>query len=327
MSNAEGKRKTRSQADTAHAGANTEESQEWLKKLGAVAADQCYEDPPDMARIEETLSASEEAATRPAKTESLENHFNRRCCHHLTREMHLESIKSNKDTMCPVKVTLEQGKIAFASTLTEKEKKMEVWTDYLPCHLCPKHYQRGQELLKDYRLFKDQIEFLQEFDSWQERPVSNPDCSHRINHDRKRSAKRLEKQKLMCTRLRFWENPAKPGKPELTLMAKLSISSHLATDNNREFVEKNLPRILLKKPLDVLGEYVSNLKREIEHLSEFIKTRKQQRTPTGQDITVYRAELTHQLDFVMKSVNALPSAWLPDTFKDEAQISAETRKT
>jgi len=101
---------------------------------------------------------------------------------------------------------------------------------------------------------------------------------------------------------------AKPGKPELTLMAKLSISGHLASDNDREFVEKNLPRILLKDPLAVVGEYVKNLKKEIEHLSEFIKTRKQQRTPTGEDITVYRVKLTHQLDFVIKSLGALPAA-------------------
>jgi len=284
------------------------QEEDWAKKLGAVPPDQCYEDSPEIARIEEVLSTSDNTAAHPAKDETLENQFRRRACHHVTREAHLESIKSNKDTMCPVKVTLEEAKAAFGSTITETEKKMEVWTDYLPCHVCPKHYERGQELLKEYRLRKSQIEFLKEFDLWEERPISNPRYSDKRNDKRKESAKRLEKQKLIRIRLRFWGNPAKPGKPELTLMAKLSISGHLASDNDREFVEKNLPRILLKDPLAVVGEYVKNLKKEIEHLSEFIKTRKQQRTPTGEDITVYRVKLTHQLDFVIKSLGALPAA-------------------
>ncbi len=248
MSDEKEERKAESQKDTTQAGTNTEGSQDWLEKLGAVPPDQCYEDSPEIARIEEVLSTSDSTAAHPAKDETLENQFRRRACHHITREAHLESIKSNKDTMCPVKVTLEEAKEAFESTLTSTEKKMEVWTDYLPCHVCPKHYERGQELLKEYRLRKSQIEFLKEFDLWEESPISNPRYSDKRNDKRKESAKRLEKQKLIRIRLRFWGNPAKPGKPELTLMAKLSISGHLRATTTASSLKRISQEFCLKTP-------------------------------------------------------------------------------
>jgi len=212
----------------------------------------------------------------------------------------VEGLNSGADVFCPVRVALEEAKTAFKDILTEGEKEMEVRPEYLPCHLCPKYYQIGKQLSKGYRLRKDQIEFLQEFDPWEERPVSNPRYLDKVNYSRKRSAERLEAQKLIRTVGRFVRNPANPQKPEPTVIANLSVMGCIASGRNEGFIEKDLLKVLLQKPMRVVAEYVERLEAEIEHLKEFIKTRKQQRTPTGWDITLGIVELKHQYNFIMK---------------------------
>lgn len=280
----------------------THESQEedWLKKLGAVPADTYYEDSPEIGRIEEAVSASEGPAAHPEKEESPESRISKRVCIHFTREMALDGLNSGADVFCPVRVALEEAKTAFKDTLTEGEKEMEVRPEYLPCHLCPKYEKLGQEHLKKYRLRRDQIEFLKEFDPWEERPISNPRYLDKVNYSRKRSAERLEGQKLIRTVGRFLRNPTNPQKPEPTLIANLSVLGYIASGKDEGSIEKDLPKVLLQKPMRVVATYVENLSTEMEHLGEFIKTRKQQRTSMGWDITLGIVELKHQYDFIMK---------------------------
>lgn len=279
---------------------NQNQDEDWAKKLNAVPADQYYEDPPEIATMEDAVSASEEPAANPEKQESPESRISKRVCIHFTRKMVLEGLNSGADIFCPVRVALEEAKTAFKDTLTEGEKEMQVRPEYLPCHLCPKYEKLGQERVKKYRLRRDQIEFLKEFDLWEERPVSNPRYSDKVNYSRKRSAERLEAQKLIRTVGRFLRNPANPQKPEPTVIANLSVMGCIASGRNEGFIEKDLLKVLLQKPMRVVAEYVERLEAEIEHLKEFIKTRKQQRTRMGWDITLGIVDLEHQCNLFMK---------------------------
>lgn len=322
MSNLEEGKKTETQEDTEQASADTEESQEWLKKLGAVPASQCYEDSPELQRMEEALSTKEEKPKEEKEDDII--YFRKYWgCHHLTTKKIAEVAESNTDPAavlkilsCPVKVAIERTKRAFHDTLTKEQKEMVAWYEHLPCHICIKYYERGLELLKQHRPRKDQIEFLREFDLREERPVSNPNYSHVTNHNRKRTARSLEKRKLIRILPRLRGSPANPEKPEPTWVARLSLVGHLACDKNRERIEKNLSRILLKKPLAVLAQYIQRLEKEREQVSEFIKTRKRQRTDMGQWITKYRATLDHKHKFMMKSLGILPEEWSAETDKE-----------
>ncbi len=300
MSNPEEEKKTETEEDTAYASANTEESQEWLKILGAVPADRCYEDSPEIASIEAALSTDGHTTVETTKEAGLEDNLKQWACIYLTREMLLESTDYMADIFCPAKVVLEGAKIAFQDTLTENQKKMRVWANYLPCHLCPKYYKLGRERLKKYRLRTDQIGFLEEFDLYEERPISNPKYLEGTNSNRRKSAKSLEKQKFIRTAYRYLQNPANPGKAEPTLIANLSPAGYVASGKDPGFVEKNLPKVQLQKPMHVVAVYVEKLRAEIEHLREFVKTKKQQRTPLGQYITLGIIELERQHDFILK---------------------------
>ncbi len=74
------------------------QEEDWAKKLGAVPPDQCYEDSPEIARIEEVLSTSDNTAAHPAKDETLENQFRRRACHHVTREKRAQKGSKSKSS-------------------------------------------------------------------------------------------------------------------------------------------------------------------------------------------------------------------------------------
>lgn len=288
------------------------QEEDWAKTLGAVPADQYYEDSPEIARIEEMLSTSGETAAEPAKKGGPEDLRTEWTCNYLNAKMLVENIKSNKAILCPAKATLERAKIAFESTLTDEQKKMEVLANYLPCHICPKYYQVGKELPKGYKLRDEQMEFLQEFDLWEERPVSKQEYLHDTNSNRKRTARTLQTQKLIRTAARLLKNPTNPQKPEPTLIANLSVLGYIASGKDPGFIENNLSRVLLQKPIHVVALYVEKLRTEIEHLREFVKTRKQQRTPMGQLITVGIIELERQHDFILK-YDALDAQLTPTT--------------
>jgi len=295
----------------------THESQEegWAEKLGAVPADKYCEDSPEIARMEEAISAVGNTAVRPAKAESLEDLINKVRCIHLTQEVILESINNGKLNAlhCPVKIALEGAKNASESSLTETtetERKMEVIPSYLPCHLCPKYYQIGKELLKEYKLRRDQIDFLKEFDLLEERPISDPRYSKSNKRNRKRAAKSLEKVKLIRMAEKLLGNPKNPEKPEETLIANLSLLGYIASSKDPKATEEKILAIPIPTE-DLLDFYIRRVKTRIERLKEFIKTRKQQRTNMGGRITSGVIELEHQFKLLAKHYTSKKGSDLP----------------
>ncbi len=287
------------------------QEEDWAKKLGADPADKYYEDSPEIARIEEALPAVGNTAVRPAKAESLEGLINKVRCIHLTQEMILESINGKPDSLCcPVKVALDGAKSAFESSLTETEEKMEVILSYLPCHLCLKHYQIGKELSKRYKLRRDQIEFLKEFDLLEERPVSSPKYLDKTNWSRGKTARRLERRKLLRTAERLLGNPKNPEKPEETLIANLSLLGYIASSKDPKATEERILAILIPTE-DLLDFYIRRLKTRIERLKEFTKTRKPQRTNMGGRITSGVIELEHQFKLLAKHYTPKKGSDLP----------------
>jgi len=287
------------------------QEEDWAKKLGADPAEKYYEDSPEIARIEEALSAVGNTAVRPAKAESLEGLINKVRCIHLTQEMILESINGKPDSLCcPVKVALERAKSAFESSLTETEEKMKVILSYLPCHLCPKHYQIGKELSKRYKLRRDQIDFLKEFDLLEERPISDPRYSKSNKRNRKRAAKSLEKVKLIRMAEKLLGNPKNPEKPEETLIANLSLLGYIASSKDPKATEEKILAIPIPTE-DLLDFYIRRVKTRIERLKEFIKTRKQQRTNMGGRITSGVIELEHQYKLLAKYYTPKKGSDLP----------------
>ncbi|MFQ5929846.1 MAG: hypothetical protein ACE5MK_09100 [Acidobacteriota bacterium] len=298
----EDKEKKNTEKDVRAAPTSTEESEEWLKKLGAVPADRHFEESPEIARIQATLSSAEQ--NKPTDTTTEQKDFAETMaewlCHHLTPTMLREQSDKRLDIICPAKEYLARAKIWFKETLTQAQTKMAVRPQYLPCHLCPKYYKAGQERPKTFRLRNDQVQFLREFDLWEVRPVSQSAYVKKTNFSRKRTAQTLEKLKLIQIAYRFFPNPNNPKKPEPTLTATLSVLGLIASGKAPESIKENPSKALLNKPNEVTAVYVETLRVEIERLKPFIQTKQDQRTPAGQIITLENIDLQRQFDFFMQ---------------------------
>lgn len=294
------KEKKNTEKDVRAASTSTEESDEWIKKLGAVAADRHFEESPEIARIEATLSSVEQNKPTATEQKDFAKTMAEWLCHHLTPTMLREESGERLDIICPAKEFLARAKIWFKETLTQAQTKMAVRPQYLPCHLCPKYYKAGQERPKTFRLRNDQVQFLREFDLWEVRPVSQSAYVKKTNFSRKRTAQTLEKHKLIQIGYRFFPNPNNPKKPEPTLTATLSVLGWIASGKAPQSIKENPSIALLNKPNEVTAVYVENLRVEMERLKQFIPTKQDQRTSAGQIITFENIDLQRQFDFFMQ---------------------------
>jgi hypothetical protein len=271
----------------------------WIKKLGAIPADQSYKESPDATQIETALSTLEEQEAPIDLVKEM-------VCIYLTKKMFREYMDAEnvEATLCPAKRTLVQAKAAFKDTIGDP-KKTEVWTNYLPCHICPKHFQAATGIPNKRKLQREQIEFLREFDLLNEKPITRPEYTKTINHDRKRAADRLEKRKLIRTVRRLLPNPIRQSQPEPTWIANLTVAGFIAStaeETAKEFVKDNASKALLEKPADVVVVYLLKLREEMERLKQFIQTKKEQRDPERHYVTLTILELQRQHDLIMKYI-------------------------
>lgn len=277
---------------------------DWRKKLGAIPADQSYEESPDATQIETALLAQQDATGGPAQDEeeTPKDLVKEMVCIHLTEKMFREYMDAEnvEATLCPVKRTLIQAKTAFKNT-TGDLKKIEVWTSCLPCHICPKHFQAATRIPNKRKLQREQIEFLREFDLLNEKSITRPEYTKTTNHDRKRAADRLEKRKLLRNVRRLLPNPIRKSQPEPTWIANLTVAGFIAStaeETAKEFVKNNLSKALLEKPTDVVIAYLLKLREEMERLKQFTQTKKEQRDPERHYITLTILELQRAHDLV-----------------------------
>lgn len=279
-----------------------------MKKLGAIPADQSYEESPEATQIEAALSSRENTTGGPAndQEDTPGDLVKEMVCIHLTEEIFREYMDAEnvEATLCPVKRTLIKAKAAFKDTIGDP-KKIEVWTSCLPCQICPKHFELATQIPQKRRLQREQIEFLREFDLLTEKPITRPEYSKNINHDRNRGADRLEKRKLIRTVRRLLPNPIRQSQPETTRVANLTVAGLIAStteESAKKFVKNNISKALLGNDTAVIEAYFLKLREEAERLRVFIKTKKEQRDPERRYITVLILELQHQHDLIVKYI-------------------------
>jgi hypothetical protein len=279
---------------------------DWIKKLGAIPADQSYEESPDATQIDAALSAQLQTTVGTAQDEedTPKDLVKEMVCIYLTEKMFREYMDAEnvEATLCPVKRTLIQAKAAFKDTIGDPEK-IEVWSSCLPCHICPKHFQAATRIPNKRKLEREQIDFLREFDLLNETPITRPEYTKTTNHNRKRAADRLEKRKLLRSVRRLLPNPIRKSQPEPTWTANLTVAGFVAStaeETAKEFVKNNLSKALLEKPTDVVIAYLLKLREEMERLKQFIQTKKEQRDPERHYITLTILELQRQHDLIRK---------------------------